>query len=243
VQIDSIALVLRPRSTWEGCDLGVRLLQSWFQPVYLCYLSLALPLFLVMLAAYAVAAWLPALLIWISKPWLDRTILFVLSRAMFGESTTPADVWDARHSVWWSRIGWTLVLSRLSASRSFKQPVLQLEGLSGRELHERVRTLTLRHRGVARMATTAFAAAEIAFWASLLGLQLWLAPHAFGIERQSLFGMLAAAGGLFATVAYAAAVAFVEPFYVAAGFGLYLNRRVELEAWDIEQEFRRAFAT
>jgi len=43
-------------------------------------------------------------------------------------------------------------------------------------------------------------------------------------------------------VAYAAAVAFIEPFYVAAGFGMYLNRRVELEAWDVEQEFRRAFA-
>ena len=42
--------------------------------------------------------------------------------------------------------------------------------------------------------------------------------------------------------AYAAVVAFLEPFYVAAGFGMYLNRRVELEAWDIEQEFRRAFA-
>jgi hypothetical protein len=34
----------------------------------------------------------------------------------------------------------------------------------------------------------------------------------------------------------------VEPFYVGAGFTMYLNRRVELEAWDIEQEFRRAFA-
>ena len=34
----------------------------------------------------------------------------------------------------------------------------------------------------------------------------------------------------------------MEPFYVAAGFAMYLNRRVELEAWDIEQEFRRAFA-
>jgi hypothetical protein len=44
------------------------------------------------------------------------------------------------------------------------------------------------------------------------------------------------------TLAYAAVVAFLEPFYVAAGFGMYLNRRVELEAWDIEQEFRRAFA-
>jgi len=29
---------------------------------------------------------------------------------------------------------------------------------------------------------------------------------------------------------------------VAAGFAMYLNRRVELEAWDIEQELRRACA-
>ena len=43
-------------------------------------------------------------------------------------------------------------------------------------------------------------------------------------------------------VAYAIAVLFLEPFYVAAGFAMYLNRRAELEAWDIEQEFRRAFA-
>jgi len=42
-------------------------------------------------------------------------------------------------------------------------------------------------------------------------------------------------------LAYAATVVFLEPFYVAAGFGMYLNRRAELEAWDIEQEFRRAF--
>jgi hypothetical protein len=90
------------------------------------------------------------------------------------------------------------------------------------------------------MMTGAFATAELAFWASLLGLQFWLAPHALGID--SLGGMFASDEGLIATIAYAAAVAFVEPFYVAAGFGLYLNRRVELEAWDLEQEFRRAFA-
>ena len=41
---------------------------------------------------------------------------------------------------------------------------------------------------------------------------------------------------------YALVVAFLEPFYVAAGFALYVNRRVELEAWDVEQELRRAFA-
>jgi hypothetical protein len=43
-------------------------------------------------------------------------------------------------------------------------------------------------------------------------------------------------------VAYAMAVLFLEPFYVGAGFAIYLNRRAELEAWDIEQEFRRAFS-
>jgi len=41
--------------------------------------------------------------------------------------------------------------------------------------------------------------------------------------------------------AYSIAVLLLEPFYVAAGFAMYLNRRAELEAWDIEQEFRQAF--
>jgi hypothetical protein len=44
------------------------------------------------------------------------------------------------------------------------------------------------------------------------------------------------------TIIYGLVVYFLEPFYVAAGFSMYLGRRVELEAWDIEQELRRAFA-
>ena len=48
---------------------------------------------------------------------------------------------------------------------------------------------------------------------------------------------------LLVSIGYVITVLFLEPFYVAAGFGMYLNRRAELEAWDIEQEFRRAFAS
>jgi hypothetical protein len=47
--------------------------------------------------------------------------------------------------------------------------------------------------------------------------------------------------GLSMTIAYALVVLFLEPFYVAAGFAMYLNRRAQLEAWDVEQELRRAF--
>jgi hypothetical protein len=37
-------------------------------------------------------------------------------------------------------------------------------------------------------------------------------------------------------------VSLVEPIYVAAGFGLYLHRRTQLEAWDVELVFRRLAA-
>jgi Domain of unknown function (DUF4129) len=40
----------------------------------------------------------------------------------------------------------------------------------------------------------------------------------------------------------ALAVSLIEPFYVSAGFALYLHRRSELEGWDIELAFRRLAA-
>jgi hypothetical protein len=241
MQVEAMSVVLRPRSMWEGCDLGIRLLQSRLGWVFPCYLAVALPVFLVCYAMVGIAAWLPLLLIWILKPWLDRSILFTLSRALFAVPTAPADVWDARRDVWGAQFVATLTLRRLSASRSLTQPIRQLEGLSGAELRTRVRQLSLRHRGVARMMTVAFCAAEFAVFSSLLSLEVWLTPSD-GTFQWNEFLLHPAAGPVFlTTLAYAAAVAFLEPFYVAAGFGMYLNRRVELEAWDIEQEFRRAF--
>src|SRR6185295_18661046 len=38
---------------------------------------------------------------------------------------------------------------------------------------------------------------------------------------------------------YCAAVALIEPLYVAGGFALYLNRRTALEGWDLEVQLRR----
>ena len=242
MQNDAADVVWRPRSTWEGCDLGVRLLQSWLRPVFTCYLAVAVPLFCLFAATGAVASWVPFLLIWISKPWLDRTILFVLSRALFGRTTSPLDLWRARADVWWHQLAATVTLRRLTASRSFTQPIVQLEGLRGAVLRSRISQLAARHRGVARAATQAFGAAEFALFVSLFFLQVWLAPHTDGDPWSDLRSLWLPGHAWVSTVEYASVVCFLEPFYVAAGFGMYLNRRVELEAWDIEQEFRRAFA-
>jgi hypothetical protein len=242
MQLDSMSVVLRPRTTWEGCDLGVRLLQSQLPWVFACHIAVVLPWLAACLATFDIAPWLPALLMWMSKPWLDRTILFALSRALFRERTTPRDIWDAQRIVLWEQLAATFSLRRLSGSRAFTQPVHQLEGLSGPQLRARLRQLVPKHRGVARLMTQAFTAAEMAVFASLFSLQAWLAPHHLPFSW-SAFSLGENGEQLFAILAYAAAITFVEPFYVAAGFGMYLNRRVELEAWDIEQEFRRAFAS
>jgi len=242
MQNDAAEVVWRPRTTWEGCDLGIRVLQSWLRPVFICHLTVAIPLFCIFAAAGAAISWLPILLIWLAKPWLDRTILFALSRALFGRPTSPRDVWRGRADVWRHQLAATLTLRRLTASRSFTQPIIQLEGLHGPELRARIRRLIARHRGVARAATQVFGVAEFALFTSMFFMQVWLAPHTDAEPWSDLQSMWLPGRAWVSTIEYAAIVCFLEPFYVAAGFGMYLNRRVELEAWDIEQEFRRAFA-
>ena len=84
MQLDALAVRLRPRTPLEAADLGVRLCQSAARYVYPCYFLVAVPTVIMALASYQIAAWLPGVVIWWAKPWLDRTVLFVLSRAAFG---------------------------------------------------------------------------------------------------------------------------------------------------------------
>jgi hypothetical protein len=77
---------------------------------------------------------------------------------------------------------------------------------------------------------------------SVISLVVWLAPKGYEPNISALFSSgNATSAGLVVASSYAVVLLFLEPFYVAGGFALYLNRRAELEAWDIEQEFRRAF--
>jgi len=244
MRVESFAIRLRPRANNEAVDLGVRLCQNHAGPVYRCYLAVALPWIALSLATVEFASWLPSLMVWLAKPWFDRTILFVLARAAFGESTTLHDVWREQRQVWWSQLFRTWTVQRLSMWRSLTQPVIQLEGLKGAELRARIKTIRGGKSGSATYMTGAFSSVENVLWFSAISLAFWFAPqgHDFDLlriftgEEERLWMSLA-----FAAV-YSGVVLFVEPFYVASGFALYLNRRVELEAWDIEQEFRRAFA-
>jgi hypothetical protein len=228
----------------EAADLGVRLCQSAAHSIYACYAIVAVPVIVLAVASVEIAAWLPGLVIWCAKPWLDRTILFVLSRAAFGQPTRLSDVWLAQRDVWWRQLLFTWTVRRLSLWRSLTQPVYQLEGFSSLAAGARVRQIRRRTMGAALMMTFAFNMAETCVTISLISLVFWMAPSGRApVIDQVLSGELPGLLALTLPLAYGLAVFFVEPFFVAAGFAMYLNRRADLEAWDIEQEFRRAFAS
>lgn len=244
MKVDAIRLDLRPRSMFEAADLGVRMVSAHRRSVW----ASCAPVYgFVLLAAASLvplgAGWAVLALIWL-KPWFDRPILFVLARAAFGEETRFADVWAARRSIALQGLLGALTIRRLSPWRSYVQPVLQLEGQRGKERRQRVARILGSHRGAALAMQSAFATVESVLAIGAIALLAWIAP---GDDRGAWFAALLR-GGLppwftaLLIACYAAAVLVVEPFFVGAGFAMYLNRRVELEAWDIEQEFRLAFA-
>ena len=242
MRIESLILRMRTRTPLDAADLGIRLAQASAKSVYYCYAMVAAPIVAIALATSEIAIWLPPVLLWWSKPWLDRTILFVLSRAAFGQRTPPRDLWQAQHAVWWHRLLLTWTWRRLSPWRSLTQPVYQLEGLSLLGLPSRLKQIRRRTAGAALLATSAFAMAESSIVLGGASLLVWFAP--FGQGQAAVDAAMGGQGPgwLVMAAAYAVAVLFLEPFFVAAGFGMYLNRRTELEAWDVEQELRRAFA-
>lgn len=242
MRADAFAIRLRRRGKLEAADLGVRLCQSAAGSVFPCYLAVAVPVILLSLASFEIASWLPSVAIWCAKPWLDRTVLFALSRAAFGEKTRPLDLWQSQRSVLWRQLFLTWTWRRLSPWRSFTQPVYQLEGLSIWKLRKRILQIRAGTTGTAFTMTSAFSMVEIVLTLAVLSLALWFVPGDVAVDWWRLLSEDNLAVAFASAAAYALVVAFLEPFYVAAGFALYVNRRVELEAWDVEQELRRAFA-
>jgi len=250
VQPANIAITLRRRSPWEAMDLGLTMLQRWWRQVYLPHLLVAVPLMAAAIGIgwYFERAWIALLITWWLKPVYDRVVLHVLSRAVFGELQSTRAVLGAWREWLGTGIVSALFLRRLwiDLDRSFVLPVRQLEGQTGRAGRERRVVLGRRVGGYAAWLTMVTFALEVIVLWTAFGLLAELFLPAKADEGKSilelLFGDTDDAGSVFTfedAFAYPLAVLILEPFYVAAGFALYLNRRTLLEGWDIEVALRR----
>lgn len=247
MQPADIAVTLRRRTAWEATDLGLAMLQRWWRPAYAVHAMLLGGVAAVALALGAAydAVWAAILVIWWLQPVYDRAVLHVLSRAVFGAVPRPRDVLRAPGA--WLNTGLirALTLDRFDLARPFNLPVRQLEGQRGRDARARRRLLGRRARGSAAWLTVVWLHFEtVLLWSAGALSQLLLPAQ---LERQRgdelpFFGGFSdwvQAATVGDGLVFVAVWLLLEPFYVAAGFSLYLNRRTLLEGWDIEVALRR----
>jgi hypothetical protein len=249
VRVEGLDIALRRRPPWEATDLGVALVRRHLRAIALPWLIVSGIVFIVLNALLLPfdLAWLALLLLWWLKPLFDRIPIYVLARAIMGEVPGVRATLRAQLRESWRPIVPWLLWRRLHPSRSMLMPVDLLEGLRGAARGERVRVLA-RGEG----ATPALLWL-IGFW---IGAMLWASIILFGLMLWPTEFLSDSAKALMDTLfeqppwwielinnaLYWMVLVVVEPIYVGAGFALYLNRRTQLEAWDIELAFRRMAA-
>jgi hypothetical protein len=247
VDLERIAVRLRPRNSWEALDLGLALGRTRLKPVYAAWFAVYLPAALIAFAIFPDTPFWAWLALWWLKPLFDRVVLEVLARAMFGETVRVKDIlWSLPRVAWRSSIIGALTWRRFDFARSLHLPVYQLERLSGKAARARVRLLDRDGRPAAVWLTFMLANVEMLLALSASLTAAFLLPVQAPLETLAdawTRGQLNADSGARLGAALAMlAVCAVEPFYVACGFTLYLQRRTLLEGWDIELRFRNLAA-
>lgn len=241
VRLEDLSIAVRPRNPWEAMDLGLMLVRRNWRAVYGPWLILVLPFFVILNVVLQDMMWVAGIVFWWFKPAYDRIVLHVFSRAAFGDAPGVGDTLRAIPSLARSGLFSHLTLLRLDFARAFNLPVWQLEGLRGRARRKRNAVLQLRARSYAVWLTIACVHLEWVVYFSLFFLVAMLFPT--NLQGDVLTTMFAEEGPyalqLATNFAYVLTVTLIEPFYVAAGFSLYLNRRTQLEGWDLELAFRR----
>lgn len=241
MQRDDLRVRLRQRSEWEALELGREMFRRWSASAYRAWAASYAPVAaIVILLTWPWPSAAPWVLWWL-KPFFDRVLLFVYSQHVFGRPATLADLRRALPGILFrSGLFSALTFRRLSPSRSLLLPIWQLEGQGGRAARERARVIGRRPFLYAAWLTLVCATLSFALVISLalivwvftpvglddlLNADFWTGP----LDRWSALSLI----GLTAL-----ADSVVEPLYVASGFSLYLNRRSDLEAWDLELGFR-----
>jgi len=242
VQVADIAIVLRPRRPQEAFDLGVAMFRRWWRPIMLAWLFTGLPVALVV-AFVAQSFWWPVFALFLLEPAFERVTLFVISRAIFGAVPDPASCVRALPTVWGRSLFTTYVGHRISMVRTVIAPVAQLEGLRGSARRQREALLARRLGGAPFAMSLALRLIHYALVLAALALLTLFVP-AEHMPDPDEFLELRAAGAIgwfpwFVLASWIVAHGFTTALGAVCGFALYLQRRTDLEGWDVEVAFRR----
>lgn len=240
MNLDQVTIEIRPRSAWEAVDLGILMARRWWWPMMKIWLIVSFPIFLISLLFPQDQLIWAAVFIWWFKPVYERPLLYFLSHAVFNELPDLRSTLKQFPSLAFKQFFSSLTWRRLSFTRSMDLSVLQLEGLSGARRQERLTVLHREDSSPAGWIHVLGFLLEIFIAMGVMGIIWALIPQEINIDWANLFWdrESSVADYMLHATAYLA-MWLVAPFYVACGFALYLNRRIKLEAWDLDIAFRR----
>lgn len=242
--IKQLTVLPRPRTAWQAMDAGFKLARGHYVTLVLLWLGFALPVFaLCMLIQHQFSFTWALVIWWWFKPLYELPVHFYLSRALFSETITMKASWKLAGQHFWLLFRTYLTLARLSPARSLTFGVVFLEKLSGEKRRRRVHTLKMVKTRHYLLMLVCLHIEYLLTYGLILMSALIFVPDSFSeVNLESVMSLDENApipAWLIAT-SYTTFIsaALVAPFYVAGGFLLYINRRMHLEAWDIEHRFR-----
>ena len=155
MRLTDASVAIRPRTSWEAIDLGVLMARQHRRLLMASWAVVTLPLFAVLCALlWQYPSW-AMLVFWWLKPAYERLPLYILSRSLFGDTPTLKQALKAFPGLLKPQLLASLTWRRLSPTRSFDLPVLQLEGLKGKARTQRLNVLGQRDTGAATWLTVA----------------------------------------------------------------------------------------
>ncbi len=240
MNLDQVTLEIRPRTAWEAVDLGLLMARRWWLPMTKIWVLVSLPILVIALLLPTDKWWISAWLIWWLKPIYERPLLHILSHAVFNDLPDTRSTLKAFSSFAFKQIFLSLTWRRLSPTRSMDLAIVQLEGLHGARRQERLGVLHREDSSPANWISFFGLMMEFSLWTGMITLIWAFIPRELNIEWAGLFFNNESVKLIeLKIVIWYCALLLTAPFYVACGFALYLNRRVKLEAWDIDIAFRR----
>ncbi len=246
MNLENVTVELRPRSEWEAVELGARMVRRDAGSIYRAWFTLTLPAILLVALLTWFTEWggLAVFLYWWLEPVTDGPILRIISRHLFGEKPDASTALRSTFSTAWRNKLFWLTPYRLHFARSAMLPITQLEGLTGGRRRARAKTIGSRIFSHGTGVTAAYQHLFLSLYTGAILFVFMFMPESFRAEHggdwlESFYSPASRVTELINLFLFYMAQSLLHPWFVGAGFGLYINCRTQLEAWDIEVAFRR----
>ncbi|GLR71997.1 hypothetical protein [Agaribacter marinus] len=238
MELKHLRFVAKYRSPWQVFDLSQLVVRPCYWALFKIYTVLVFPLAITLY--FLLPTEYASIILWWLKPVFERPLLHYLSQYSFGIHPSLSDCLKSLKHLRIKSILLMLTVHRLSPNRAFLAAVDQLERQDGQKAKQRKDVLTARTHTKQTWWTLFCLHIEMLIVSVLFVALYSLIPQGVHIDTEFLYENVntALVQSLY-FLFYVFAISLVAPYFTTGGFLMYLNSRIQLEAWDIELTFKK----